>query len=217
MNEDFWNAVTAQAVAMRKPPAAGAPLIGLIGKARAGKDTFARALVERHGFKRYAFADPLKRSILHLDPYIPATPMPGDPAPIRPIRLSHYVEAMGWELAKDNPEVRRLLQDHGVSIREHVDGLAWVTATMTPVAKTRADGTPVVITDVRFPNEVEAIREAGGQLVRIWRPGQPDTGGHVSENALNDYRADHTVYNDADEPTLWSRASVAYELLCEPR
>ena len=35
-----------------------APLIGLTGYARSGKDTFAARLVERHGFTRASFADP---------------------------------------------------------------------------------------------------------------------------------------------------------------
>ncbi len=46
----------------------------------------------------------------------------------------------------------------------------WLLTTRAAVEKTRADGHPVVIDDVRFPNEFDMIREMGGKLIRIHRP-----------------------------------------------
>ena len=78
------------------------PLIGLVGKKRAGKDTVAATLVEGFGFVRYAFADPLKAASLAADPLVPIW---GGHH-----RLSVVVRVLGWERAKENPEVRRFLQ-----------------------------------------------------------------------------------------------------------
>lgn len=54
----------------------------------------------------------------------------------------------------------------------------------------------VVISDVRFPNEADAIREWGGQVWRVVRPGMPLVEAHVSETAMDDYVVDHVIPND---------------------
>jgi hypothetical protein len=45
---------------------------------------------------------------------------------------------------------------------------------------------PTVVTDVRFPNEIEKIRALGGVIVRIDRAGHQAANGHVSEFAWQD-------------------------------
>lgn len=151
-------------------------LIGLVGKKRVGKDTAARFLVEDHGFVRYAFADPLKASLLATDPYVPLV---GSRVTVR---LSEMVEREGWEAAKEYAEVRRLLQAYGVAVREHVNPSVWLDATMCRVMD---EERPVVITDVRFPNEADAIEAAGGVLVRVAGPRGDGNDSHVSETALD--------------------------------
>ena len=222
---------------------AGAPLIGLLGRKRAGKDSFAAELVDRHGFVRVAFADPLKETMLDLDPIIRIDT--DELGPLRPEfnprpggayyvdRLAGLVKVVGWERAKEVREVRRLLQAHGVAIREHVGENVWVDAAMTAVALWRsgdmaedlgcgccfepAGPTPVVITDVRFPNEAAAIKAAGGSLIRIIRPGQDTLDDHISETALDDWPADREVWNTGTLDDLRWHADAAVEMLCTPR
>jgi hypothetical protein len=177
------------------------PLIGLSGKKRAGKDTFAGGLIAR-GATRVAFADPLKEAAYGLNPIIGRPAFPGVLAPQSDVRLATYVDALGWERAKENPEVRRTLQEFGVKIRE-IDPAFWVRAGMMRAAS--IDG-PVVVTDVRFPNEAEAISAAGGVLVRIDRPGLVSTDEHPSETALDDYPFDLVVVNDKSAETLFETA-----------
>ena len=55
-----------------------------------------------------------------------------------------------------------------------------------------------IISDVRFPNEAEAIKSKGGILIRINRLGFEDTGNHESEIALdNYYKFDYIVDNNS--------------------
>ncbi|MFD6638340.1 hypothetical protein ACFWDN_21265 [Micromonospora chalcea] len=169
------------------------PLVGMMGRARAGKDTVAARLVEAHGFRRYAFADALKEAALIADPIvIPVDTVGGS------VRLSEVVAGAGWEAAKEVREVRRTLQQFGIGIR-HLQPDFWVRVVMDEV--THRTG-PVVITDVRFPNEATAIRNAGGILVRVIRPGQDESDQHVSEVALSDTPADFTLQNDSELYTL---------------
>lgn len=56
-----------------------------------------------------------------------------------------------------------------------------------------------IISDVRFPNEVKAIKDKGGVVVRIHRPSILTNGQelHESETALDNYNNfDHTFIND---------------------
>jgi len=214
-----------------------APLIGLIGRKRSGKDTFAATLVDELGYARVAFADPLRELALAIDPLVGPAPVPGDGVP-RYRRLSEVVEAIGWEAAKDCvPEVRATaLQALGQALRGVDEGF-WVAQTMETVddlrrpvlsrspivvdALARAGivlpeprpGLPVVVTDVRMPNEADAIRAAGGRLIRIIRPGFETADEHVTETALDGYPEDDLVLNDEGLEELAAAARYAATLV----
>ena len=180
-----------------------ATLIGLTGKKRSGKDTVAARLVERHGFARVAFADPLKEAALGLDPLIwiendEMGPLKaaGWRVPLGPCeRLSSLVAAVGWEHAKEVREVRRTLQRYGVAIRA-LQPEFWVDQGLAKAEALLDAGTSVVITDVRFPNELDAIGARGGFHVHVDRPGVDTSDPHPSETALEPF------YDDADVEVL---------------
>lgn len=161
-------------------------LVGLMGRKRSGKDSFASALIEDHGFHRVAFADALKDALLAFDPLLPT--MTGAE------KLSSVVSSHGWDVAKGYPSVRRALQDFGVVMREHVDRELWIRAAHRRIVA--APSAHVVVTDVRFPNEVAFIRSQGGTLVYVERPGLPDDGDtHASETSTSSADADVVVWN----------------------
>lgn len=166
-------------------------IIGLVGRKRVGKDTVAARLVERHGFVRMAFADNLRRALLALDPIIDAEAI-GEYEPMTFTRLSELVKVQGWECAKATPEVRRLLQHYGVAIRE-IQPDFWVAPVIFAAV---LEERPVVITDVRFPNEADAVEKHGGRLIRIVRPGLDESDTHVSETALAGRATWLTLTND---------------------
>ncbi|MGW3724845.1 deoxynucleotide monophosphate kinase family protein [Streptomyces sp. NPDC000851] len=170
--------------------------IALTGLARAGKDSVAARLVNHHGYVRVAFADRLKEAALKADPIIHAYTSFCDEYDheTEEVRLSAVVFAIGWEAAKDQyPEVRRFLQHYGQTVRE-IRPTFWVEAAFADIRAAHAQGRPVVVTDVRYTNEAEALMAAGFAVVRIERPGQTP-GQHVSEREMLDYPADWTIVN----------------------
>jgi hypothetical protein len=187
---------------VRRTPTRKPPLIGLIGKARAGKDTFARRLVEKHGYQRIAFADPLKAVALAIDPIVVQGDYT-DPVFSPTLRLAQAVDEYGWDVAKEQiPEVRRFLQHLGAAMREKVRADLWLNLAMREVD---ARTTPVVITDVRYRNEAEAIAARGGKLVRIVRPGAgagDANATHASETELDDWPAYPVIENRGTVPEL---------------
>lgn len=167
-------------------------VIGLTGHMRAGKDTVAEILGER-GYKRIGFADALKSMALVLNPYVTAH-----------TRLAELVDREGWEGAKEEPEVRRLLQVLGTEcVRDHLGQDAWVSAlSLTMRHDTERD---YVVADVRFPNEADAIHAWGGEVWRVVRPGF-EGDGHASERFMDSIAADRSIINDGTIEDL--RASL---------
>jgi len=203
------------------------PLIGISGRKRAGKDTLASFLVNDHGFKRLAFADALKAIVAELNPIIEAfnTEAYGE---AREWRLGEELrhcktdtDPTGWEHAKAMPEVRRLLQAHGVAVRNHIGDNVWVDALMRKASWLLAEGQPLVVTDVRFPNEADAIHNKGGIVVRVNRPGTADgtnaTDLHISETALDEYEFDLVVDNTGAIDALSGAAAYAVDLMHRSR
>ena len=151
-------------------------IIGLVGYAQAGKDEAARALVEQ-GFTKVAFADPLREMLLALNPVIDARPSFAG-RDVNLLRYRDYLDACGYESAKAHPEVRRLLQRLGTEAGRQVLGEdVWVNAWVERATWHQC----VVTTDVRFDNEVNAVRSLGGIIVRVDRPGTGPANDHASE------------------------------------
>lgn len=180
-----------------------ARVIGLCGKMQHGKDTAADALVQL-GYKRMAFADPLREALLKLDPVVVVRQGPegitdDEKYPITWLnRLSKLIDLVGWGEAKKAPDVRRMLQVFGTEVvRDTFGEDSWCNVMASRIAEL-PEGQNVVITDVRFLNEGNFIKEMGGLLLWINRPSlesEEDVNRHVSEKMevarIADFRIDN--------------------------
>lgn len=196
-------------------PQTPAPLVGLIGKKRVGKDTFAAVLVDQFGYERVALADPLREAALGLNPILGTFPLTIDgDLHVREWRLADAIGALGWERAKDYiPEVRRTLQCLGTESIRALDEDFWVRTAFSRVDALRKSGVPVVITDVRYENEADAIRNARGHLVRITRDLPSDGDSHASETSLDNYSESTRIANNGDQKDLeYLATSLALDL-----
>ncbi|MFF9525370.1 hypothetical protein ACF1DV_25825 [Streptomyces achromogenes] len=164
--------------------------IGIIGRARVGKDTAGSWFVEQRGYRRVALADPLKEAALRLDPIVGTDT---DVLVGEGDRLADVVGYWGWERAKEVPEVRRILQELGAAMRA-IDEDFWLRQALKATQEANDAGVPVVITDVRYRNEAESLRRSGFHLVYIQRPGVPNLD-HESEGALTPADADDYIHN----------------------
>lgn len=183
--------------------------MGLIGLAQAGKDTFARYL----GYHRVAFADPLKKVALQCNPRFgvidPEAKEKWGITVMTHTPLSFIVDHRGWEFAKTVPGVREFLQNLGVGIREFGPDY-WVDAAFHNYDPT----VPTVFTDVRFPNELDAVRDRGGVIVKIVRIGLAPVNGHISEQLAETGKFDYLVQAaDGDFGTLNFEAEHLHAIL----
>lgn len=169
-------------------------LIGLSGYARSGKDEAALALM-KSGYERIAFADKLRDFLYALNPIVGVVE-PYIYGPVKMIRLQEVIDHYGWDGYKETPyvdEIRPLLQRLGTEAgRQTLWDSLWIDAAMHDLNQ---DG-KYVVTDCRFINEADAIRNLGGTVVRISRFGIGPANSHASETSLDDYRFDFNVAND---------------------
>ena len=194
-------------------------IIGITGRAGAGKDCVANALQERRpGVGRAAFADALKAEAaaafgcdlrLFTDPArkeLPARELSAlrctEPA------FARYLGTLEW-FSELRP--RTIMQQWG-DWRRGQDPDYWVRMLAITVEAARGMGFAAFVgADVRYPNELAWLRGAGGVLWRVQRPGLAATSGHSSEWALADAAADLTITNDAGLELLARRATDAFD------
>jgi hypothetical protein len=163
-------------------------IIGLTGYAQSGKDTVAKVLVEQHGFTRIAFADKIREFLYETNPMY-------DTIAFEPRFVKECVDKVGWEEAKQNPQIRRLLQTSGVAARKLFGDDFWVKQSLDGLGLFGASN--YVITDVRFENEAEAIKKYdNSQLWRIKRNGVSAVNAHISESQMDGYPVDQIFTNN---------------------
>lgn len=160
-------------------------IIGLSGYAQTGKDTVANILVNDYGYKRVAFADKIREFLYEVNPMVACSPTG---------YLRDLVDLVGWDKAKQEAQVRRLLQDMGVGARKLFGDQFWVAQALLPISSSER----IVITDVRFTNEADAIKKYdGAQVWRVMRPGVQAVNQHVSETQMDEYVTDHVLLNSS--------------------
>jgi|TARA_R110000851_G_scaffold6347_4_gene25868 hypothetical protein len=145
-------------------------IIGICGFIGSGKDTVANYLVEEHNYQRDSFAGALKDAV--------ASVFGWD----RQLLEGATSEAREWREQVDTwwaerlnmPELtpRWVLQYWGTEVcRQGFHDDIWIASLEHRLLQQDTD---IVISDVRFPNEVEVIKKAGGKVWWVQRGSLPD-------------------------------------------
>jgi hypothetical protein len=158
---------------------------GRHGTAGAGKDTVADYLYQLGDYYPIALSDPIKDAL---------EAMFDLPAGVwdRPDLKEHPLPSV-------NTTPRYLAQTLGTEWgREVVRSDLWLLLAEQRICKFAGICSGFVITDIRFDNEAQWIKERGGEVVRVVRPAadsQIDNAGHGSESGVADELVDVTIDN----------------------
>jgi len=200
-------------------------MIGLSGRQGSGKNTIADALDHHYGqwsggkgyaVQQYGFADLLKEICMQLFG-LTAQQCYGSEADkltytqVRWDDVCSVVALAGPKYRHNAVDdhahltAREVLQIFGTDIVRRLSPDAWVRATLAKIQRASPD--IALLTDVRFPNEVEGIKAAGGKVIRLTRV--PWADGHLSEMALDDYQGfDAILHNVVMTPQEQAKSAI---------
>jgi len=143
-------------------------IIGIVGFAGSGKSTVGEYLKQNLGFEQLSFAESLKDAVSSIFGW-PRHMLEGDTPESREFRE----QKDEWWSKKLNRDVtpRWALQYMGTDvIRDGLDDNIWIFSVERKLSQTDKS---IVITDVRFPNEIQMIHKLGGKILRIVRGAEP--------------------------------------------
>ncbi|WP_227271255.1 deoxynucleotide monophosphate kinase family protein [Roseobacter weihaiensis] len=178
----------------------GPRLIGLVGRAGAGKSTAAE-IIAAEGFTRTRFAAGLKAMLSAL---FAAAGLP-------PCEIARRIEGDLKEAPDailDGVSPRQAMITLGTEWgRDLISSGLWVSIWETRARSILAAGSSAVVEDVRFPNEIDAIRRLGGVIVFIDRPASVGASINHASEGLGPDCADVTIDNSGDLDHLKSAIS----------
>lgn len=102
---------------------------------------------------------------------------------------------------------REFLQYFGTEVGRSIDKDLWIKALMYSYGRDKESHW--IVPDVRFPNEADAIRNAGGVLWKIERDGS-GAGNHISEKLIDDIMVDIIIENNLDMKYYIKAITMAY-------
>lgn len=179
-------------------------IIGLVGLAQSGKDTTAEILVRRGNFQQISFAGPLKQISYDIDPLITADK-----------HLAELVDEFGWDHVKVNyPECRRFLQRIGTEgMRKNIHNNFWVNLALTKMQEDTSVN--YVISDMRFLNEYNQIKNAYPNAFEAWRIVRDGLAvmNHASETEMSTIPVDRVIDNNGTIRELEKTVSGVAESL----
>lgn len=140
-------------------------IIGICGLIGSGKDTIADYLVNFHGFRRDSYAGTLKDAV--------AAVFGWD----RDLLEGRTKQARAWReqvdpwwaerLSMPDLTPRLILQLWGTEVCRHgFHDDIWIASVENKLRSCKDD---IVISDCRFPNEIQSIRRAGGKIYWVQR------------------------------------------------
>ncbi len=181
-----------------------AKLIGLAGRMGSGKDTVA-ALLATWGYQRTALADPLREEVREC--------LAGGNLPAEAPFVLKAARALGLLTADrvwQKPTgylMRWMLQWHGTEYRRSQDTAYWIKILFGKIDRRML----YCVSDIRFPNEAEAIKRAGGEVWLIQgRESRGARSSHHSES-LAGITPDRIIDNSGSQYDLALRVKMAMD------
>lgn len=164
-------------------------IIGLSGPAGSGKDTVRAILEKENGFHGKAFADPLRDMAKS---FLSAGGISTSYMTDRHLKES-VIPELGFSY-------RRIVQTLGTEWGRSLDQDVWLNIVKSSIQKN--PNRNYVISDVRFPNEFNWIKESGGVIWYIQRDVEKVIA-HASESSLDGFKFDHTIFNTSTISALY--------------
>lgn len=176
-------------------------LIGITGRAGAGKDTLATHLVANYNFKTISFAQPIRDAL---------SAMMG----ITKEQFQHPLKEAVIPAIGKSP--RQMMQTLGTEWgRQLVNPDLWLILAEQKMRQYWDAGYNVAITDVRFENEAALVRRLGGVIVRVVRnddDSMTQHTSHASEAGITPVPGDRILFNNGEISDLFTQFDEVFDV-----
>lgn len=237
-------------------------IIGISGQIGSGKDSIADYFIDKHGYQKHAFADPLKEFLAKIFEFSQEQLWgPSEKRNETDVRYDNS-NSESWEDAKDNlkqfgpsfvNEVVTKVNKRPVALQKLFDWFHWLRENQSPLSprvclqslgsewgrsidadiwasyllvraqRSLSSGVPaVIVSDVRLRNELQAIRDVGGKLIKVVRSSTDQEAsnigliGHSSEQEQKSFllaEFDFVIINDGSLDDLFIQVDKIVEQL----
>lgn len=208
-------------------------LYGMSGKMGSGKDTIGDLIKSSNELKEFkivktSYATPLRKEISDIARQVkfhkPLEIIAEDYNVTKKelINLLKFLD--GKSIFDRTKGTRKAIQYWGTNVRRKQNPNYWVNKTVDLILDMIVDGKSVYVSDARFPNEVYAIYDLGGEVIRLdvptsvrtdrigFRDGAKPTMealDHKSETGLDKFKFKH-VFNGCVDPEELSKEIIKY-------
>lgn len=181
-------------------------IIGLTGAKGSGKDHFFHTVKKNfplHDVRKIAYADPIKNELMHI--FNLETEQQYDD-----FKRTQINFALPKQVTRDmdirSVDGRHVVREIGMLMRRYDENQ------FTKYVEQQIESTNGVIwciTDLRFQNELDSIKNRlGGIVVKIKRVGF-DYDGHVTETEFADDVCDHIIHNQTNKIEMYERSILS--------
>lgn len=166
-------------------------IIALTGKKRCGKTSVANALCEQTSlaglFTKINFKSALLKQVKeHFPDFLKN-------------EANHYYMSVDQLLEEKPGSIRQFLQNYGTDLFRKQNENYWTSKWR----ESTIGYSNVVIDDLRFLNEAQAVKDLGGTIIRIVRPSLGEQGDmHASEMEMDAIQPDYTITSDDIETVI---------------
>lgn len=183
-------------------------LFGILGRKSSGKDTTADYMCTKYDFNKLVLAQPLKDACKILFNFSDDQLYGNSKELIDPMWGTSpriVFQYLGTDVFRR--DIHKIIPD--------INDNFWVNLMASRYLEMKKTNGSVVVSDLRFQNEIDKIHELGGIVIKIIRPSLSNVDVHESEKNIDLFDADYVITNDTTIDDLYRKIdTIMHEKYC---
>lgn len=180
-------------------------LIGVLGRKGSGKDTVSDYILEKFNFEKMILAEPLKNACKELFNFSDEQLYGNLKETIDPqwgVSPRKVLQWLGTDVIRNR--INELNPDIGNNF--------WIMLLKIKYLKklNNNKNIKVIVSDVRFQNEIDIIHQLGGRVIKLTRPSINNTDAHESEKNIDNLKGDIDIINDGTLDELYKKVDKIF-------
>jgi len=182
-------------------------IIGVLGRKGSGKDTVSDYVITKFNFEKMIIAEPLKNACRELFNF-------SDEQLYGDLKETNDPQ---WEVSP-----RKVLQWLGTDVfrnrigelNPNIGNNFWVNLLKVRYLQKlkKNKDSKIIVSDVRFQNEIDVIHQLGGKVIKLTRPSINNVDAHESEKNIDNLKGDYDIMNDGSLDELYKKVEEIFKL-----